>query len=72
MLNAMVFSSREMMVELRKLEVLLRVLGVSLEARWILSAVNRFAEALSRTWDPGDIAATTEILECVKEEFGLY
>jgi hypothetical protein len=46
-LNAMVSASRPMMAELRRLEVMLRILGVALEARWILSAVNRYADALS-------------------------
>ena len=45
-LNAMVSASREMIVELRRLEVLLRALNVKLDARWIPSAVNRFADAL--------------------------
>lgn len=48
-LNAMLSASRPMMLELRKLEVLLSAIGVKLEARWIPSAVNRFADALSRT-----------------------
>lgn len=39
-MNTMVSASRPMMAELRRLEVLLRALGVRLEARWIPSAVN--------------------------------
>lgn len=70
-LNSMVSASRPMMVELRKLEVLLRALGVKLEARWIPSAVNRFADALSRTWDPGDIWATGAVISSVKEQYHL-
>lgn len=48
-LNAIVSASRPMMVELHKLKMLLRVMGVRLEAQGIPSAVNRFAYALSRT-----------------------
>jgi hypothetical protein len=62
-LNAMVSTSRRMMAELRRLEVLLRILGVKLEARCIPSAVNRYADALSRQWDPGDVCATEALVE---------
>ena len=48
-LIAMVSSCKPMMAELRRLHVMMRKLGVSIEARWIPSAVNRFADALSRT-----------------------
>lgn len=70
-LNAMVSSSKPMMAELRKLEVLMRVQGVRLEARWIPSAVNKFADSLSRTWDPGDVRATESLSRSVLEEFRL-
>jgi hypothetical protein len=62
-LNAMVSASRPMMAELRRLEVMLRILGVKVEARWIPSAVNRYADALSRQWDPGDVCATEALVE---------
>jgi hypothetical protein len=62
-LNDMVSSSRPMMAELRRLEVMLRILGVKMEARWIPSAVNRYADALSRQWDPGDFCATESLVE---------
>lgn len=70
-LKAMVSASGPMMVELRKLEVLLRVLGVMMEARWIPSAVNRFADALSRTWDPGDIWATVSVTKSIRDQYAL-
>ena len=70
-LNAMVSASRDMMVELRKLEVVLRVLGVRLEARWIPSAVNKFADTLSRTWNPGDVRATDVLLRSIQTEYPL-
>jgi hypothetical protein len=61
-LNAMVSASRPMMAELRRLEVMLRVLGVRMEARWLPSAVNRYADSLSRHWDPGDVSITEELV----------
>lgn len=70
-LNAMVSASKAMMAEPRKLQVLLRVLGVTIEARWIPSAVNRYADALSRTWDPGDARATTTLLQSNRKEHHL-
>lgn len=47
-LNAMVSKSWPIMEEQRKLERLLKVMGVSLEARAIPSAMNLFADALTR------------------------
>jgi hypothetical protein len=60
-LNAM--ASRPMMAELWRLESMLRILGVKWEARWIPSAVNRYADALSRQWNPGDVCDTEAIVE---------
>jgi hypothetical protein len=57
-LNAMVSSSSRMMQELRRLQAMLHALKVRIEARWLPSAVNRYADALSRQWDPGDVRAT--------------
>jgi len=64
-LKAMVSASKPMMIELRRLEVLLRVLGIRIEARWIPSAVNRFVDSLSRTWDPGDAQASETLLASI-------
>ena len=69
--KAMVSASKEMKVELRRLEVLLRVLGVRLEARWIPSTVNRFADALSRTWDTGDARTTDALLRSIMTGYRL-
>lgn len=70
-LNAMVSASPAMMVELRRLEKLLKALGVTIEARWLPSAVNKFADALSRTWDPGDAQATAALVQSVSAEYRL-
>ena len=68
-LRAMVSASRPMMVKLRKPEVPIRVLGVKIEAKWLPSAVNRFADSFSRTWDPSDAKATYELLASIQGEF---
>ena len=44
---------------------MLRTLGVEIEARWMPSAMNRFAGALSRTWD---VRAKEELLMSIQEE----
>jgi hypothetical protein len=61
-LNAMVSSSTRMMQELRRLQAMMQVLNVQIEARWLPSAVNRFADSLSRQRDPGDVRATETLL----------
>lgn len=48
-LKAMVSALASMVEELRKLEVMMRDLGVQANARFLPSAMNRFANALSRT-----------------------
>lgn len=55
-LNAKTSASKLMSAELRRLQAMMRLMGVQIEARSLPSAVNRFADALSRTWDPGDDA----------------
>jgi hypothetical protein len=61
-LNAMVSSSTRMMQELRRLQAMMNALKIQIEARWLPSAVNRFADSLSRQWDPGDVRATETLL----------
>lgn len=61
-----------MMYELRKLHVLLRVLGIDLEARSIPSAVNRFADSLSRRWDPDDVRASRELVASIRSHYQLW
>lgn len=70
-LNAMVSASRPMMAELRKLHAILRRLGVRLDARWLPSAVNRFADSLSRTWDPGDIQVSPRLSREIQVQYRL-
>lgn len=65
-INSIVSASRPMMAE-----VLLRVLGVRIDARWIPSAVNRYADSLSRTWDPGDVRVTAWLAASIQEERGI-
>lgn len=44
---------------------------MTIEAPWIPSAVNRFADALSRTWAPRDARAIELLVESVRQEYGL-
>lgn len=64
-LNAMVTASTVMMAELRRLEVLLRVFAVRIDARWIQFAVNRFVDSPSRTWDACDARAPDVFLQSI-------
>lgn len=50
--KAMVTASSEMMPELRRLKDVLDRRGLELDPRWISSAENRYADRLSRSWDP--------------------
>jgi hypothetical protein len=68
-LNAMVSSSTRMMQELRRLQAMMTALGVRIEARWLPSAVNRFADALSRQWDPGDVRATETLVRSLYDAY---
>ncbi|PXF49274.1 hypothetical protein BWQ96_00848 [Gracilariopsis chorda] len=70
-LNSMVSASPAMMAELRKLQKMLHALNVRLDARWIPSAVNRYADALSRTWDPGDVPVSQQLLASIQEHYHL-
>jgi hypothetical protein len=68
-LNAMVSASRPMMAELRRLETMMRVLGVRIEARWLPSAINRYADSLSRQWDPGDLCVTEQLVQSLSDAY---
>lgn len=70
-LNSMVSASRPMMAELRKLQALMSALGVKVDARWLPSAVNRFADALSRTWNPLDVRATATLVQSARDAYGM-
>jgi hypothetical protein len=70
-LNAMVSASRPMMAELRRLEVMLRALGIRIESRWLPSAVNRYADTLSRQWDPRDVRVTEELVQSLSNAYAL-
>jgi hypothetical protein len=53
--NAFVASSRPMMRELRRLKKVLDKLELQLSSEWIPSIANKFADALSRRFSPGDL-----------------
>jgi hypothetical protein len=54
--NAFVASSKPIMREFHRLKNVLDELGLQLLSEWILSVANKFAEALSRRFSPGDLA----------------
>jgi hypothetical protein len=54
--NAFVASSKATMRELRGLQKVLDELGLQLSSEWIPSVANKFADALSRRFSPGDLA----------------
>ena len=54
--NAIISAFEHMISELRKLHRLLQDNGIHIDAKWVLSAVNKFADSLSRTWDPSDVS----------------
>lgn len=68
-LKAIVSALWPMMAKLRKLYAVLRAWVIRIEARWIPSAVNLFADALSRTWDPGEVSATCKVVESIAREY---
>jgi hypothetical protein len=68
-LNAMISASRQMMAQLRRLKVMLRTLVVRMEARWLPSAVNRYADSLSRQWDPGEVRVTDELVQSLSNAY---
>lgn len=67
--NAMVSTSKPMMVELHKLQKTLQALGLQLCSRWIQSPVNRFADRLSQTLHPVDSRVYWRLLHSIKEEY---
>lgn len=68
-INAMVSSLPAMIAELRKLQAALSALNVHLDAKWLPSAVNRFADAPSQTWDPGDVRVSQHLLSTIAEQY---
>jgi hypothetical protein len=60
--NAMVSASPAMMKELRRLKRELDELGITISLSWLPSALNYYADLLSRSWDPGDLQCTRTVL----------
>lgn len=70
-LNSMVSVSHPMMSELRNLCCLLHVLVVEFDVLWVPSAVNRFADSFSRTWDPGDARSSQDLVQSIRHHYRL-
>lgn len=68
-LNAMVSASKPLMAGLRGLQRMMAVLGVAIDARWLPSGVNRYADALSCTWDRENSRATGSLLASMQREY---
>jgi hypothetical protein len=68
--NAMVSSSTRMMQEIDCLQAKMKALNVRIEARWLPSAVIRFADSLSRQWDLGDVRGTETFLSSLCDAYG--
>jgi hypothetical protein len=54
--NAFVASRKPVMRELRRLKKTLDEFGLQISSEWIPSVANKFADALSRRFSPGDLA----------------
>ena len=65
-LKAMVSASPALISELRKLRSMLEILGIKIQSRWLPSAVNKYADALSRTWRPTDLRVTEQLVRDLK------
>jgi hypothetical protein len=65
--RAFVSSSRAMMRELRRLKRALDESGITIQAEWLPSAANRFADALSRRFSSSDLTMRHSLLRSVAD-----
>lgn len=65
--NSFVTASRPLMRELRRLKLVLSRMGVSIRAEWLPSAVNKFADALSRRFPRGDLSIRRQLRRSVAD-----
>lgn len=65
--NSFVTASRPLMRELRRLKLVLSKLGVNVRAEWLPSAVNKFADALSRRFPRGDLSIRRQLRRSVAD-----
>lgn len=63
--NSFVSASRPMMRELRRLKVVLEEMGIHIRAEWLPSAVNKFADGLSRRFPRGDLQIRRQLRHSV-------
>jgi hypothetical protein len=66
--NAFVTSRKPMMRELRRLKNVLDELELQFSSEWIPSVANKFADALSRHFSPGDLAVKQTLRRSVVDE----
>jgi Reverse transcriptase (RNA-dependent DNA polymerase) len=68
-ISKMTSRSTAMMSELRKLRTVLQRYGVHIAARWLPSAVNKYADRLSRTWNTQDVQIERRLVASFQEAF---
>jgi hypothetical protein len=69
--NSMMSATPALMPALRLFKRELDLLGVSISLAWLPSALNYYAYLLSRSWDPGDVQCTQEVLRSLAMSLGL-
>lgn len=70
-LGNMVSASPDLMVELRKLHLLLTKMRISLQAQWLPSGENKHADTQSRTWNPRGFRVTESLFTSVAKSLQL-
>lgn len=65
--NSLVSASTELMHELRKLKLILDKLGVHIRAEWLPSAMNRYADALSRRFPSSDLKIRQQLTRSIAD-----
>lgn len=65
--NSLASASTELMHELRKLKLVLHRLGIHIKAEWLPSAMNRYADSLSRRFQPGDLTIWRHLTRSIED-----
>lgn len=63
--NSLVSASTELMHELRELKHVLDKMGIHISAEWLPSAMNRYVDALSRRFNPGDLMIQRQLTRSI-------
>lgn len=68
-ITAIVSLSPATVSELGRLQAVLSTWNEHLDSKWLPSDVNRFADALSRTWHQGDVRVSQHILPAIDNQY---